>query len=94
MIFSGLLLSVAAVVYKRRKRQKQKKHFEDIILKLENKRKENLNVLEQDLNNSETTVAENCQDSSLTLLEETEVELLKKLNIFEKGNAFTAKTLP
>lgn len=90
-ILAGILLSAGIVIFKRKKRQKQKKYFEDIIQNLENKKTENLNVLKSQINNNQINIPDDCQDSSLALLEETEVDLLKKLDVFEKGNAFTAK---
>lgn len=91
-IFIGvaLFLSTGVLLFKRRKRKKQKIYFEEIIKDLENnKEKENSIVIDEEINND---IAADCPDSkSHIILESTKKDLLKKLERFEKGNAFTAK---
>ncbi|SIO16815.1 Helix-turn-helix domain-containing protein [Chryseobacterium scophthalmum] len=89
-ILLAVILSVGVLVFKRRKRKKQKIYFEEIIKELErNKKKESFDVIED--NNDEEVVSD-CEDpKSHLILDATKIDLLKKLEKFEKGKAFTAK---
>lgn len=89
-ILVAVFLSAGVLVFKRRKRKKQKIYFEEIIKDLEtNKEKENLDTIEDHKNEE---VASDCHDlKSNTILDATKTDLLKKLEKFEKGKAFTAQ---
>lgn len=91
--FIGVILSIAAVIYKRRKRQKQKKYFEEIIKNIEIRKSTHVNSVENVKQNF--AVAELCDKLHDTktpvLLDETTDNLLQKLICFENGKEFTAK---
>lgn len=93
MILAGILLSAGVIVFKKRKRENQKKHFENIIKELESKKAAASDGLKIVINNDlQKSSGEESEDpASVSLLEETEIELLEKLEVFETKNAFTAK---
>ncbi|WP_265426662.1 helix-turn-helix domain-containing protein [Chryseobacterium sp. YIM B08800] len=89
-IVVAVFLSVGVLVFKRRKRKKQKVYFEEIIKELEsNKKHEIFDKLEEDT--SEEAILTCSESKSNDLLDATKFDLLKKLERFEKGKAFTAK---
>ncbi len=93
MILAGLLLSAGVVAFKKRKRKNQKRHFENIIKELENKKAAGSDILKSKIaNNIQKVSDEDFEDpASVFFPEKTEVELLRKLEVFESKNAFTAK---
>ncbi|MFL9833977.1 helix-turn-helix domain-containing protein [Chryseobacterium terrae] len=93
-ILFAVLLPFSVLVFKRRKRKRQKAYFKEIIKELENnkqkeKEQESLEIAEEMKSDED---AADCSDSkSNVILDVTKAELLKKLEKFEKGKAFTAQ---
>lgn len=92
IIFAGLMLSAGLVVYKRRKRNQQKRYFEDIISELENNKKMSSAVDKTAIVEKKSFTHDSREMKQQFLTNETKEELLKKLLDFENGKAFTAKS--
>lgn len=89
-ILVAVFLSLGVLIFKRRKRKKQKAYFEEIIEELENNKETSNSVIDEEEKNEETL--SECADSKPHIISEaTKTDLLKKLEKFEKGKAFTAK---
>lgn len=89
-ILVAVFLSLGVLIFKRRKRKKQKAYFEEIIEELENNKETSNSVIDEEEKDEETL--SECADSKPHIISEaTKTDLLKKLEKFEKGKAFTAK---